>query len=79
MARVRVLVVEDESLIRELLVEILSGAGFQVARARPGRTESGISPTRLQPDSPCGLEQEASMDGEVSVRRPADQADRGGG
>ena len=33
MAKTRILVVEDESLVRELLVEVLTDAGFQVDEA----------------------------------------------
>src|SRR6185437_11349815 len=60
-------------------VKVLRMTRPEEARARPDRTESEACPTRQKSDSPCELEQEASMHGEGSVRGPAYSTDRGGG
>lgn len=42
MAKHRVLLVEDETLVRELLAEVLSDAGHQVAEAGTGDEAAGL-------------------------------------
>lgn len=70
MAKHRVLVVEDETLVRELVAEVLSDAGYQVAEAGTGDEAAALIEAPGGFDLVLtGIEMPGRLDGVAVARR----------